>query len=177
MHTNLWLWIGRNPLIRLVRKLLPMSDTYHGARFPVLRDGRRLLTPVAMVLIMVEATDVLFAIDSIPAIFGITHDPFIVYTSNVCAILGLRSLYFLFAGVVHTFVYLKPALAVILSFIGTKMLLVDVYHIPTAASLTVIGLVLLAAIGLSLLTNRRRQAGPEPTTKTDRESLAVTNLR
>jgi tellurite resistance protein TerC len=166
-----------NPLIRLVRSLLPVSDTYYGARFTVLRDGRRLLTPLAMVLIMVEATDVLFAIDSIPAIFGITHDPFIVYTSNVCAILGLRSLYFLLAGVVHKFVYLKPALAVILSFIGAKMLLVDVYQIPTAASLTVIGLVLLAAIGLSLFINRRRQARPEPTTKTGHDSLPVTNLR
>jgi tellurite resistance protein TerC len=150
--------VDRNPLIRLVRRLLPVSDTYDGARFTVLRDGRRLLTPLAMVLITVEVTDFLFAVDSIPAIFGITHDPFIVYTSNVCAILGLRSLYFLLAGVVHKFVYLKPALAVILSFIGTKMLLVDVYHISTAASLTVIGLVLLAAIGLSLVTNRRRQS-------------------
>jgi tellurite resistance protein TerC len=169
--------VGRNPLIRLVRRLLPVSDTYHGAHFTILRDGRRLLTPLAMVLIMVEATDVLFAIDSIPAIFGITHDPFIVYTSNVCAILGLRSLYFLFAGVVHKFIYLKPALAVILSFIGTKMLLVDVYHIPTVASLTFIGLVLLAAIGLSLLINRRRQATAEPTTKTHHDSPPVTNLR
>ncbi len=169
--------VDRNPLIRLVRRLLPVSDTYDGARFTVLRDGRLLLTPLAMVLIMVEVTDVLFAIDSIPAIFGITHDPFIVYTSNVCAILGLRSLYFLLAGVVHKFFYLKPALAVILSFIGTKMLLVDVYHISTAASLTVIGLVLLAAIGLSLVTNRRRQATAEPTTKTDHKSLTVTNLR
>jgi len=164
--------IGRNPLIRLVRKLLPVSDTYHGARFTVLRDGRRLLTPLAMVLIMLEATDVLFAVDSIPAIFGITRDPFIVYTSNVCAILGLRSLYFLLAGVVHRFVYLKPALAVILSFIGAKMLLVDVYHIPTAISLIVIVLVLLAAIGLSLLTNRRGQAG-EPPTKTDHEQKVM----
>jgi tellurite resistance protein TerC len=159
MHTNLWLWIGRNPLIRLVRKLLPVSDTYHGARFTVLRDGRRLLTPLAMVLIMVEATDVLFAIDSIPAIFG------------------LRSLYFLFAGVVHKFLYLKPALAVILSFIGAKMLLVDLCHIPTAASLTIIGLVLLAAIVLSLLTDRRRQAAGRSAPKTDHDSLPVTNLR
>jgi TerC family integral membrane protein len=150
--------IGRNPVIRLVRGLLPVSDTYDDARFTVLCDGKRLLTALAMVLIMIEATDVLFAIDSIPAIFGITRDPFIVYTSNVCAILGLRSLYFLFAGVVHKFVCLKPALAVILSFIGAKMLLVDLYHIPTAASLTVIGLVLLAAIGLSLLIDHRGQA-------------------
>jgi tellurite resistance protein TerC len=164
--------IGRNPLIRLVRGLLPVSDTYHGARFTVLRDGRRLLTPLAMVLIMVEATDVLFAIDSIPAIFGITHDPFIVY-----AILGLRSLYFLLAGVVHKFVYLKPALAVILSFIGAKMLLADLYHIPTAVSLIVIDLVILAAIGLSLLVNRRHRTTTGPTTKTDHDSLSVTNLR
>jgi tellurite resistance protein TerC len=169
--------IGRNPLIRLVRGLLPVSDTYDGARFTVLHDGRRLLTPLAIVLIMVEATDVLFAIDSIPAIFGITRDPFIVYTSNVCAILGLRSLYFLLAAVVHKFVYLKPALAVILSFIGAKMLLVDLYHIPTATSLTVIGLVLLAAIGLSLLIDRRRQAAGGSASKTDHDSLPVTTLR
>src|ERR1700732_2892398 len=169
--------IARNPLIRLVCKLLPMSHTYHGARFAVWSDGRWLLTRLALVLIMIEVTDVLFAVDSIPAIFGITRDSFIVYTSNVCAILGLRSLYFLLAGVVHKFVYLKPALAVILSFIGTKMLLVDVCHIPTAASLTFIGLVLLAAIGLSLLMNRRHQATAEPTTKTDHDSPPVTNLR
>jgi hypothetical protein len=100
--------VARNPLIRLVRGPLPVSETYHGARFTVLRDGRRLLTPLALVLIMIEVTDVLFAVDSIPAIFGITRDPFIVYTSNVCAILGLRSLYFLLAGVVYKFVYLKP---------------------------------------------------------------------
>jgi tellurite resistance protein TerC len=169
--------IGRNPLIRLVRGLLPVSDTYDGARFTVLSDGKRLLTPLAMVLIMIEATDVLFAVDSIPAIFGITRDPFIVYTSNVCAILGLRSLYFLLAGVVHRFVYLKPALAIILSFIGAKMLLVDLYRIPTAASLTLIGLVLLAAIGLSLLIDRRRQAAGGPAPKTDHDSLPITNFR
>jgi tellurite resistance protein TerC len=92
----------------------------------------------------------LFAIDSIPAIFGITHDPFIVYTSNVCAILGLRSLYFLLSGLVHKFVYLEPALAIILFFIGVKMLLADLLPIPTAASLAFIGLVLMAGIGLSL---------------------------
>jgi tellurite resistance protein TerC len=169
--------IARNPLIRLVRRLLPVSDSYHGANFTIRRAGRRLLTPLAMVLIIVEATDILFAVDSIPAIFGITHDPFIVYTSNVCAILGLRSLYFLLAGVVDKFVYLKPALAVILSFIGTKMLLVDICHIPTAAALTFIGLVLLAATGLSLFINRRRQTTAEPTTKTDHDSPPITNLR
>jgi len=169
--------IARNPLIRLVRALLPVSDSYHGARFTVLREGRRMLTPLALVLIMIEITDVLFAVDSIPAIFGITRDPFIVYTSNVCAILGLRSLYFLLAGVVHKFVYLKPALAIILSFIGAKMLLADVYHIPTAASLGVVGLVLLAAIGLSLLVNRQHPVTEGPVTETDPHSSPVTNLR
>ena len=169
--------VARNPLIRLVRGLLPVSDTYHGARFTVLRDGRRLLTPLALVLITMEVTDVLFALDSIPATFGITRDPFIVYTSNICAILGLRSLYFLLAGVVHKFVYLKPALAIILSFIGAKMLLAGVYHIPTAASLGVVGLVLLAAIGLSLLVNRQHPVTKEPVTETDPHSSPVTNLR
>ena len=168
---------ARNPLIRLVYKLLPVSDTYHGARFTVRHDSRRMLTRLALVLIMIEVTDVLFAVDSIPAIFGITRDSFIVYTSNVCAILGLRSLYFLLAGVVHKFVYLKPALAIILSFIGAKMLLADIYHIPTAASLGVVGVVLLAAIGLSLLLNRQRPATAEPSREADHHSPPVANLR
>jgi tellurite resistance protein TerC len=154
-----------------------VSDSYHGPRFTVLCEGRRLLTPLSLVLIMIELTDVLFALDSIPATFGITRDPFIVYTSNVCAILGLRSLYFLLARVVHKFVYLKPALAIILSFIGAKMLLADVYHIPTAASLGVVGLVLLAAIGLSLLVNRQHPVAEEPVTVTDPHSSPVANLR
>ena len=169
--------IARNPLIRLVRRLLPVSDSYHGAQFTVLCKGRRLLTPLTLVLIMIELTDVLFALDSIPATFGITRDPFIVYTSNICAILGLRSLYFLLAGVVDKFVYLKPALAIILSFIGAKMLLADVYHISTAASLGIVGLVLLAAIGLSLLANRQHPVTEEPIRETDHHSPPVTNLR
>jgi len=169
--------VGGSPLLRLVRRLLPVSDTYHGARFALHRDGRWVLTPLAMALIMVEAADILFAIDSIPAIFGITRDPFIVYTSNVCAILGLRSLYFLLAGIIHKFAYLKPALALILFFIGAKMLLVDVYHLPAAASLTVIGLILVIAVGLSLLTKRRRQATAEPTTKGDPNSVPISMLR
>jgi TerC family integral membrane protein len=153
-------------LVRLTRRFLPIADQYQGSNFSIrLEDGRWVLTPLALVLVVIEATDVLFALDSIPAIFGITHDSFIVYSSNICAILGLRSLYFLLAGVVHKFVYLKPALAIILSFIGAKMLLADVYHIPTAASLGVVGLVLLAAIGLSLLLNRQRPATAERTTK------------
>ena len=115
-----------------------------------------MLTPLALVLILIEGTDVIFAVDSIPAILGITRDPFIVYTSNVCAILGLRSLYFLLAGLITSFVYLRPALAIILTFIGIKMLLADFYHIPIAISLSFILLVLLVAIGLSLIVSRRR---------------------
>jgi tellurite resistance protein TerC len=168
--------IARNPLIRLVCRLLPVSGIYHGGRFTVRRDGRRLLTPLALVLIMIEIADVLFAIDSIPAIFGITRDPFIIYTSNVCAILGLRSLYFLLAGVVHKFVYLKPALAIILSFIGAKMLVADIYHISTAVSLGVVGLVLLAAIGLSLFVVRRHPETAEPITNVDCHSRTVSNF-
>jgi TerC family integral membrane protein len=169
--------IERNPLIRLVRKVLPVSDTCDGARFTAWRGGRPVLTPLAMVLIMVEAIDVLFAVDSIPAIFGVTHDPFIVYTSNVCAILGLRSLYFLLAGVVQKFVYLKPALAIILSFIGAKMLLADLYLVPTSASLGFVGLVLLAAIGLSLFVSRHRAATAELGAETCRDSQPITHLR
>jgi len=169
--------IARNPLIRLVRRLLPVTDTYHGASFTVAREGRRLLTPLTLVLIMIEITDILFALDSIPATFGITHDPFIVYTSNVFAILGLRSLYFLLAGVVDKFFYLKPALAIILSFIGAKMLLADVYHISTAVSLSIVSLVLLAAIVLSLLVNRQHPVTEEPIRETDHHSPPVTNLR
>jgi len=159
--------IAQNPLLRLVRTRLPVSESYHGAHFMIKRNGRRLLTPLALVLIMIEATDIVFAVDSIPAIFGITHDPFIVYTSNVCAILGLRSLYFLLAGIVHKFVYLKPALGIILSFIGAKLLLADVLHFPTAASLGVVGLVLLVAITLSLLVKRQHPATVEPAAETD----------
>jgi tellurite resistance protein TerC len=169
--------IAGTPLIGLVRRRLPVSDNYHSAHFLIRRNGRWLLTPLAMVLIMVEATDILFAIDSIPAIFGITHDPFIVYTSNVCAILGLRALYFLLAGVVHKFVYLKPALATILSFVGAKMLLADFFHIPTAAALGVVGLVFLTAISLSLLLNRKSPATPEPAGERHRHSPSVTNVR
>ena len=143
--------IPANPLIKHVRTLLPVSNSYAGGSFLTRENGRLLLTPLGLALIIIEAMDVLFAADSIPAIFGITRDPFIVYTSNVCAILGLRSLYFLLAGVVHRFVYLKPALAVILSFIGIKILLTDICPIPTAVSLVVIGLILLGAIALSVL--------------------------
>src|SRR5262249_21443313 len=120
---------------------------------------------------MIEITAVLFAVDSISAIFGITHDPFIVYTSNVWATLGPRSLYFLLAGVVDKFVYLKPAVAMILSFIGAKMLMAQVHHMSTAVSLGVVGSVLLAAVGLSLIVNRLRLAAAEPISETSHHRI------
>src|ERR1700740_641208 len=168
--------IGRSPLIRLARSRLPVTDNYPGGHFIIRHNGRRLLTPLAMVLIMVEATDVLFALDSIPAIFGITHDPFIVYTSNVFAGLGFCSFVFLLADVVHRFVYLTPAFAIILPCIGGNMLLAEVFQIPTGASLGFIGLVLLAATVLSLIV-RHRPASAKPAVGPEHRSPPVSNMR
>src|SRR5688500_13738391 len=125
-----------NPVVRLLRRIIPVTQEYHGQRFFVrqaLTPGgavRLVATPLLVVLVLVETTDLIFAVDSIPAIFAVTQDPFLVYTSNVCAILGLRSLYFLLAGFIHRFHYLKLGLAVVLTFVGVKMLLGAVYHIP-----------------------------------------------
>ena len=158
-------------LVRFTSRFVPITDHYHGPKFSVrLEGGRRVLTPLALVLIVIEGTDLIFAVDSIPAILGISRDPFIVYTSNVCAILGLRSLYFLLAGLIDRFVYLRPALSVILTFIGFKMLLSDIYHIPTTISLSFVALVLLTAIALSLAAKRER-ATAEPGVKSDRDFL------
>lgn len=120
-------------------------------------------TPLFLVLIFIEFTDLVFAVDSIPAIFAITTDPFIVFTSNALAILGLRSMYFLLAGVVHRFVYLKTGLSLILVFIGVKMLLLDVFKIPTAVSLGVVAGILTLSIVLSLLKTARQGTLPQPT--------------
>ena len=150
-----------NPVLRLVRRFLPVTTTYHGQRFfvrePVGRGGkvRRVATPLFVVLVFVETTDLVFAVDSIPAIFAITRDPFIVYTSNILAILGLRALYFLLAGIIHKFHYLQLGLSVVLVFIGVKMLLADIYHVPTAVSLGVIALVLGASVAASLMWPKR----------------------
>jgi tellurite resistance protein TerC len=146
--------LEKNPLLSYARRHLPLSGAYEGSRFMVRHEGRRLFTPLMLVLIMVESTDLIFAVDSIPAIFAVTQDPFIVYTSNVCAILGLRSLYFLLARVVHKFVYLKIGLSIVLTFIGCKMLLADVYKISTPFSLLVVGAVLAVSVGVSLIKNR-----------------------
>ena len=141
----------RNPIFRLARRLIPAVPEYHGQRFMTIRNGRRYATPLLIVLIAIEATDVVFAVDSIPAIFAVTTDPFIVYTSNIFAILGLRALYFLLAGVMDKFHLLKAGLALVLGFVGTKMLIADVYKIPIVISLVVIALLLGGAVVLSLV--------------------------
>jgi tellurite resistance protein TerC len=140
-----------NPVVRLARRWLPLTPRYDGQKFWTVENGRRVATPLFLVLLLVEFTDLVFAIDSIPAIFAITSDPFIVYTSNVMAILGLRSMYFLLAGVVHKFVYLKFGLSLVLVFVGAKMMLVDVFKVPTVVSLAVIATLIGGSIALSLL--------------------------
>lgn len=144
----------KNPVLRLFRRLIPITDRYHGGHFFVKQDGRYFATPLIVVLLLVETTDLIFAVDSIPAILAITLDPFIVYTSNVFAILGLRSLYFALAGIMPLFHYLNYGLAAILAFVGAKMMLVDFYKIPIGASLGVVAVILLMSIVCSLLWPR-----------------------
>ena len=146
----------KNPVLRLVRRLMPVTADFRGPSFFVREGGRRAATPLFLVLVMVEFTDLVFAVDSIPAIFAVTRDPFLVYTSNVFAILGLRSLYFLLAGVMHKFEYLKLGLAAILVFVGAKMALVDWVKIPAGVSLGVIAAILGVAVAASLVAARRR---------------------
>lgn len=143
--------VQNQPLLKFLRRFLPVSKGYHGARFFVREDGLRMVTPLFLVLVLIEFTDLVFALDSIPAIFAITQDSFIVFTSNIFAILGLRSLYFLLAGIIHRFVYLRYGLALVLSFVGVKMLIAELYHIPTVVSLAVIVGVLAVTITASLL--------------------------
>ncbi|HEX4979288.1 MAG TPA: TerC family protein [Acidimicrobiales bacterium] len=145
----------RNIALRIVRKLMPTTNEYHGQALFTKENGRRVATPLFTVLVLVEATDVVFAVDSVPAILAISHEPFIVFASNAFAILGLRSLYFLLAGMAGKFRYLNVGLGVILAFVGTKMLLADVYHFPVWASLVVIALVLTVAIVASLRADAR----------------------
>ncbi len=141
----------RNPLVKAFQKLFPVTPELEGDRFTVLREGKRYATPLLLALVAVEVTDLIFAVDSIPAIFAITTDPFIVFTSNIFAILGLRSLYFLLAGVITKFVYLKVGLSVVLIFVGAKMLLMDLYKVPILASLGIIAGILGLSIVLSFL--------------------------
>jgi tellurite resistance protein TerC len=144
-----------NPVVKLFRRFFPVSETYDGQRFFTRRGAQRVATPLFLALLVVEATDVVFAVDSIPAIFAITKDPFIVFTSNIFAILGLRSLYFLLAGVIDRFRYLKLGLAFVLVFVGGKMLLVDFYKVPVGLSLAIIGMILGTSVLASLVGGRR----------------------
>jgi tellurite resistance protein TerC len=148
----------KNLVLRLVRRVIPITPDYHGQSFFVRHKGALMATPLFAVLVVVETTDIMFAIDSIPAIFAITTDPFIVLSSNLFAILGLRALYFLLAGMLGRFVYLKQGLAALLVFAGAKILVSDIYKMPVAISVGVIVAILAVSIGASLWATRR--SGP-----------------
>ncbi|OSM95787.1 MULTISPECIES: TerC family protein [Lonsdalea] len=147
--------VGDKPVVRWLRKHLRMTDTLQGERFFSRQNGVLYATPLFLVLIMVEISDVIFAVDSIPAIFAVTTDPFIVLTSNLFAILGLRAMYFLLSGVAEKFSLLKYGLAVILIFIGVKMMLIDLFHIPVSLSLGIVAAILLVTILINIWVNRR----------------------
>ena len=146
--------LAQNPLLNWLRRHMRITDTYHGDKFWITKNGVRWFTPMFLVIILVEFSDVIFAMDSIPAIFAITSDPFIVFTSNIFAILGLRALYFLLADMADRFHLLKYGLAVVLMFVGTKMLIVEWFKIPVAVSLAVVIAVLGISILLSLKSTR-----------------------
>jgi tellurite resistance protein TerC len=146
---------SRNPVVRLLRRVMPVTDGYRGQKLTVREAGRRMATPLLAVLLVIETTDVLFAVDSIPAIFAVTTDPFLVFTSNAFAILGLRALYFLLAGMITRFAHLKVGLAAVLVFVGAKLGLSHVYHVPIWLSLTVIAALIGGSVATSLLTTRR----------------------
>ena len=152
----------KNYFIRLTRRFFPVTHQFDGQKFVTMANGRRALTPLALVLVMVETTDLIFAIDSIPAIFGVTTNPFIVFTSNVFAILGLRSLYFVLAGAIGFFRYLKVGLSVVLCFIGAKMLIAKWYHIETKLSLLIVATIILTSIIMSVIASKReKERGPK----------------
>jgi tellurite resistance protein TerC len=144
--------LDSNPALKLLRRIMPVSKGFDGEKFFTVENGKRIATPLLMVIALVGLTDVIFAVDSIPAIFAITMDPFIVLTSNIFAILGLRAMYFLLAAVAAKFHLLSYGLAVILVFIGTKMMLIDIYKIPVTVSLGVVVAILAGTMWLSLRT-------------------------
>jgi len=153
--------LERNPVVRLARRFIPLSPSYDGTRFFTRTAGGKVLaTPLLLVLLVVEWSDLVFAIDSIPAIFAVTRDPFLVYSSNVFAILGLRALYFVLAGMLDKFVYLKPGISFILVFVGLKMTLSGLFHIPILISLGVIVITLALAVVLSLRHSAREAQTP-----------------
>jgi len=150
--------LSRNPLLNWIKRHLRLTPDYRGEKFWVRENGVRLFTPLFLVLVMIEISDVIFAVDSIPAIFAITTDPFIVFTSNIFAILGLRAMYFMLAGMADRFHLLKYGLAMVLVFVGTKMLIADVYKIPVGLSLGIVGLIIASFMFASLWVTRKRAA-------------------
>jgi tellurite resistance protein TerC len=151
-----------NPVYRWFTRAVPSVPEYRGQRLWVIENGRWMATPLLLVLVAIEATDLVFAIDSIPAIFAVTRDPFIVFTSNIFAILGLRAMFFMLAGVMDRFVHLKTGLALVLAFVGTKMLVSDVYKVPIGVSLGVVAALIGGSIVVSLLATRGK-GGDDPT--------------
>jgi tellurite resistance protein TerC len=149
---------GNSWVMRLCRRTFPITHQFYGEHFKAKVDGRWMLTPLALALIVIDVMDLVFAVDSIPAVFAITRDPFIVYTSNVCAILGLRSLYFLLANLIDRFIYLKNGLALVLAFVGIKMIVADFVRLPNGLSLLVIVVILTVTITISMIVTRNRAA-------------------
>jgi len=149
-HSNSKIEPDKNPVIKFFKKFMPVTQTLHEDKFFIRIDGKRFATPLFLVLILIETTDLIFAVDSIPAILAITQDQFIVYTSNVFAILGLRSLYFALAGIIHRFWLLSYGLAIVLVFVGIKMILIDFYKIPIEWSLLFIATTIATSVFLSL---------------------------
>lgn len=152
----------RNPVLRGLRRVIPVSEELHGARFFVREAGRWIATPMLAVLVAIETTDVVFAVDSIPAIFAVTDETFLVFTSNAFAILGMRALYFLLAGLMGRFAHLKTGLAAILLFVGVKMLVADLWQVPITMSLGVIAAILTIAVAASWVRPEARAADVEP---------------
>lgn len=148
----------KNPVIKFFRKIVPTSNELHEDNFFIKQNQKRFATPLFVVLIMIEITDLIFAVDSIPAILAVTQDHFIVYTSNVFAILGLRSLYFALANIIERFKYLAVGLAIILVFVGVKMIIVDYYKIPIHFSLLIILFILVSSVVISLIKTKRKKA-------------------
>ena len=149
--------LANNPILKWMRKHLRITHEYHAERFTVVRNGARWFTPLFLVLMLIETSDVIFAVDSIPAIFAITTDPFIVFTSNIFAIMGLRSLYFLLADMNERFHLLKYGLAMVLVFVGAKMLVVDFYKVPIGLALGIVALILSSSVAASLYATRNRK--------------------
>jgi len=173
-HGDVEIHPEQNPVLRLMRKVVPMTSEYHGERFFIREGARRVATPLVAAFVLVATFDVVFAVDSIPAIFAVTEDTFVVYAANAMSLLGLTALYFLLAGMMERFRYLSIGLAVVLGFVGVKMLLSDVYHLPIYVSLSVIVLVLTTAIVASLWVSRNDPPTPgSPTSEPEPQPVAT----